>query len=148
MYFFCRCRRKGKQFLIELIDISLYAVPHEKKIYDYCVSVLLCLRQYPPSFPKFLFFCTFYSCDFQISISFMSQKCQNLLPLKSIASKGIDVMKRERKNRSIFLLNPPSYTTYQRIIREKVSLSTTSCRILCGYRVSCSVCRNLRSFYR
>jgi hypothetical protein len=29
----------------------------------------------------------FHSCDFQISISFMSQKCQNLLPLKSIASR-------------------------------------------------------------
>lgn len=81
----------------------------KKRIYDYCVSLLLCLRQYPllaqtstskserqanPSSPISRQSPRFHSCDFQISISFMSQKCQNLLPLKSIAS-------RERRSRRI-----------------------------------------------
>lgn len=34
------------------------------------------------------------SSDFQISISFMSEKCQNLLPLKSIALRSIQEKKR------------------------------------------------------
>lgn len=41
---------KANRFLIELIDIFHFSwlfFARQEKIYDYCVSVLLCLRQYP-----------------------------------------------------------------------------------------------------
>ncbi len=86
-----------------------------RKIYDYCIWVLLCLRHNIRTHIYTFVWNIFHSSSrifhflrffFQISISFMSQKCQNLLPLKinSSQSKGIGfcVWRRVGKNRSIF----------------------------------------------
>lgn len=109
---FC-CRHKGeKQFLIELIDFSQFLLFLYLLLFFHMLDkkfMIIVYRFYyvydnisPNVYPHiFIFTFLFFSCDFQISISFMSQKCQNLLPLKSIASKGIGEAKR-RKSKHIF----------------------------------------------
>lgn len=133
----------------------------QRKIYDYCVSVLFTCYVHDTIYPHthiciykmWLFSVSsvcFYSCDFQISISFMSQKCQNLLPLKinSSSVKRHWFVKWVREKNSMKIetyFSSPSYDTHRKSItstthtmvdegsflRSKKVL--TLCRILCGY---------------
>ena len=81
---------------------------------------------------------SYYSCDFQISISFMSQKCQNLLPSKINSVKRHRFVKKH-ENRNIFFSIYNPYDTQW--VSKEVFLFfffcskkvLTLCRILCGY---------------
>lgn len=79
----------------------------------------------------------YYSCDFQISISFMSQKCQNLLPSKiNSVKRHRFVKKHENRNIFFFHIQPIRHTMVEQRTFSFFSCSKkvlTLCRILCGY---------------
>lgn len=121
-------------------DFSRCLLLDEEEIYDYCVSGLLCLRQYPTPLASPHPHLPLHSCDFQISISFMSEKCQNLLPLKSIASKGAEGEGgRETKIEAYFVeLRNTTVSTWDGKeiypTKKRKSFQETFCWILCGYK--------------
>lgn len=117
-----------------------------QKIYDYCVSVLLCLRQYPPllcsrpidpahteSHSPHLPFLFLRLSNFYF---LYVRKMSNLLPLKSIASKGIE-SRSETKIEAYFVYDIPTSNTLQ-------SASTWDGKELSGWKESFSS-RNIRA---
>lgn len=95
---------------------------------------------------------TSLSCDFQISISFMSEKCQNLLPLKSIASNGIGKSRTRNRNKFSSIVTCYTQATAQHSMEKNYPRGTktfreeTFCWVLCGYTASLlHVSRHLHS---